>query len=324
MRRREFFALMGAAAIARPVASHAQPARLPTIGFLGAGSRAAWAPSVARFERRLRELGLVDGRTVNVVYRWADGKGERFAAFAAEFVQLKVDVIVTAGSAVAAVKQATSTIPIVFAVTVDPVGSGFVASLARPGGNITGLSSQSLDLAGKRLQLLRQVIPTLSRLAVLANTGYPTAVRESANVQAAARQLGLTADALEVRSAADFGPAINSLKGRTRALYLCTNSLVVANLTAINGQARDAGVATMWGAREFCEAGGFMSYGANERELFGRAADYVDRILKGAKPADLPVEQATNIELVINLKTARSIGLDVPADLLALADEVIE
>ena len=207
---------------------------------------------------------------------------------------------------------------------VDPVGSGYVTSLARPGGNVTGLSNQGIDLAGKRIQLLRQVIPGLDRLAALANTGYPTSVRESTNVLAVARQLGLTAEALAVYSAADLRPAIDSLKGKRTALYLCTDSLVVANMIGINGLARDAGLATMWGAREFCEAGGFMSYGANEVELFVRSAEYVDKILKGRKPADLPVEQATKIELVINLKTAKALGLDVPAALLALADGVIE
>ncbi len=307
-----------------PLAAHAQTARLPTIGFLGAGSRTAWAPSVAHFDQRLRELGWVEGRTVAILYRWADRKADRYTEFAAEFSRLKVDVIVTAGSAVAAVKQATSTIPIVFAVAVDPVGSGFVDSLARPGGNVTGLSNQAIELAGKRIQLLRQVIPGLTRLAVLANAGYPTAVREAANIQTVAHQLGLAADALEVRSAADLGPAIDSLKGRTRALFLCTDSLVVSNVAMINDRARVAGAATMWGAREFCEAGGFMAYGANEVDLFGRSAEYVDKILKGRKPADLPVEQATKIELVINLKTAKALGLDIPANVLALADELIE
>jgi putative ABC transport system substrate-binding protein len=279
---------------------------------------------VSSFEQRLHELGWIDGRTVNIVYRWAEGKSDRYAEFAADFVQLKVDVIVTVGSAVMAAKRATSTIPIIFAAAVDPLGSGFVASLARPGGNVTGLSLQSTDMAGKRIELLRQVIPGLSRVAVLADADYPAALRESADVQAAAHQLGLAIDALDIHTASDIAPAIDTLKGKTPALYLCADSLVVANVARINGLARDAGIATMWSAREFSEAGGFMSYGANEVDLFRRTGDYVDKILKGTKPADIPVEQPTKIELVINLKTAKTLGLDVPPSLLLRADEVIE
>jgi putative tryptophan/tyrosine transport system substrate-binding protein len=324
MRRREFITLFSAIAATWPLATRAQSARLPTIGFLGASSETAWSPMVSSFKQRLSELGWIDGRTVTIVYRWAEGKADRYAEFASELVHLNVDVIVTAGSAVTAAKRATSTIPIVFAVAIDPLGSGFVASLARPGGNVTGLSLQSTDMVGKRIELIRQVIPGLTRLGVLAHTDYPAALRESADVQATARQFGLAVDVLDVRAAGDIGPAIDKLKGKTRALYLCTDSLVIANVTPINNLARATGVATMWGAREYCEAGGFISYGANEVDLFRRAADFVDMILKGTKPADILVEQPTKIELVINLKTARALDLDIPPTLLALADEVIE
>jgi putative ABC transport system substrate-binding protein len=228
------------------------------------------------------------------------------------------------GSAVAAAKRATTTIPIVFATALDPIGSGFVASLARPGGNVTGLSMQSADIAAKRIEILREVIPGLGRLAVLANAGYPAAARESAQVQDTARKLGLTVGALDVHGADDIAPAIGSLKGNAQALYLCIDSLVVTNVRNINASAREARVATMWGAREYAEADGFISYGPNEVDLFRRAGDYVDKILKGAKPADIPVEQPTKIELVINLKTAKVLGLEVPDELLAIANEVIE
>jgi len=283
-----------------------------------------WAAQVSSFNQRLRELGWVDGRTVSIVYRWAEGKLDRYSDFAAEFVQLKVDVIVTVGSAIPAVKRATSTIPTVFAAAVDPLGSGFVSSLARPGGNITGLSLQSTDIAGKRIELLVQMIPKLTRLAVLANAAYPAALRESADVQAAAGHFGLAVNTLEVHGADEIGPAITALKGEAKALYLCPDSLVIANVTHINASALNAGIATMWSAREFSEKGGLISYGTNEVDLFRRAADYVDKILRGAKPADIPVEQPTKFDLVINLKTAKTLGLTIPDKLLATADEVIE
>jgi putative ABC transport system substrate-binding protein len=207
---------------------------------------------------------------------------------------------------------------------VDPLGSGFVSSLARPGGNITGLSLQSTDMTGKRIELLVQMIPGLTRLAVLANAAYPAALRESADVQAAAGHFGLAVNTLEVHGADEIGPAIIALKGEVKAMYLCPDSLVIANVTHINASALNAGIATMWSAREFSEKGGPISYGANEADLFRRAADFVDKILRGAKPADIPVEQPTKIELVINLKTANALGITVPNNLLALADEVIE
>ena len=251
--------------------------------------------------QRLRELGWIEGRTVAIEYRWAEGRSERFAEIAAEFVRLKVDVIVTSGTAVLAAKQATSVIPIVFAVAGDPVGTGLVASLARPGGNVTGLSIQATDLAGKRLELLREVVPGLRRLAIMANVGNPAAVLEMGEVQATARTLGLEVATFEIRRAEDIAPAFEALKGRADALYVCADPLVNTNRIRINTLALGARLPTMYGFREYVEAGGLMSYGPNFPDLFRRAADFVDKILRGAKPADIPVEQPTKFDLVINL-----------------------
>jgi ABC-type uncharacterized transport system substrate-binding protein len=322
VRRRSFIAALGSAAAWPVLARGQQPGKV--IGFLGAGAATTWAPMVASFEQRLNELGWIDGRTVTIVFRWADGKSDRFGKIAAEFAGLKVDVIVTAGSAVAATKRITSNIPIVFAAALDPVASGFVDSLARPGGNVTGLSLQSSDIAPKRIEILREAIPGLSRLAVLANADYPGAARESAAVQATANQLAFAVSALDIHSANDIAPAIKSLNSNSQALYLCTDALVVANMRSINALAREAHVATMWGAREYVRADGFISYGPNEVDQFRLAADYVDKILKGTKPADIPVAQPTKIDLAINLKTAKALGVEISPTLLARADEVIE
>ena len=324
MKRRDFMALFGGAALLHSLDARAQLVKVPTIGILGAGAESSWAASISAFRQRLGELGWIDGRTVTIVTILAEGKSDRFPEIAAEFVQRNVDVILTAGSAIPAVKQATSAIPVVFAVAVDPLASGFVNSLARPGGNVTGLSLQSSEMVSKRVALLREIIPGLKRLAILANAGYLGAAHESATADAAARQFGLDVDALDIRSAGDLAPAIESLRGKTGALYICQDSFVVANVIRINDLARDAGVATMWGARAFCEADGFVSYGADEADLFRRAGDYVDKILKGAKPADIPVEQPTKIELIFNLKTAKMLNLNIPPNVLALANDVFE
>jgi putative ABC transport system substrate-binding protein len=296
-----------------------------TIAMLGAATPAAWGPMVTSFEERLRELGWIDGRTATLVYRWAEGDSSRYAGIAAELVAMKVDVIVTVGSAAATVMRATSTIPIVLAAAVDPVASGFVQSLSHPGGNVTGLSLQSSEIGNKRLEILREAIVGLNHLAVMANAGYPGSARESAVVQETARKLGLTADALDIRRADDIAPAIDAVKDRAKALYICTDSLVVSNWPKINAAAREANVATMWGAREWIRTdGGFMSYGPNESSQFRQAADYVDKILKGANPADLPVAQPTKIDLAVNLKTAKALGISIPETFLLRADEVIE
>jgi putative ABC transport system substrate-binding protein len=322
--RREAITLLGGAA-AFPLAARAQQAtKLPTIGYFGLGTLATESQSVASLVQRLRELGWIEGRTVAIEYRWAEGRPERFAEIATAFVRLKVDVIVTRGGAVLAAKQATSVIPIVFAAAGDPVGGGLVASLARPGGNITGLSVQATDLAGKRLELLREVFPDLRRLAIMGNVDYAATVLEMHEFQEAARTLRLEVIPLEMRRTEDIAPALESLKGRAHALYVVGDPLANLNRVRINTFALVARLPTMSALREYVEAGGLMSYGPNLLNMFRRAGDYVDKILHGAKPADLPVEQPTKFELVINLVTARALGLELPPTLIARADEVIE
>jgi putative tryptophan/tyrosine transport system substrate-binding protein len=324
--RREFITLLGGAAVVWPLAARAQqPAKLPTIGFLVAGTPSSHGQWVAAFVQRLRELGWIEGRTIAIEYRWAEGRSDRAAEIAAEFVRRNVDVIVTSGTAViVAAMQATSVIPIVFAAAGDPVGTGLVASLARPGGNVTGLSMQQTDLAAKRLELLREVVPGLRRLAILANVAGPAVVLDMREVEAAAGTLGLEVIASEIRRGEDIVPAFEALNGRADALYVCIDPLVVAHRIRINTLALAARLPTMHGSREFVEAGGVMSYGPNQADLYRRAADYVDKILRGAKPADLPVEQPTKFDFVVNLTTAKALGLEVPPTLLARADEVIE
>jgi putative tryptophan/tyrosine transport system substrate-binding protein len=323
--RREFITLLGGAA-AWPLAARAQqPWKLQTIGFSGQSTRSAESEFVAAFTQRLRELGWIEGRTITIEYRWSEGRAERFVQIATEFVRLKVDVIVTSGTPqVLATKQATSVIPIVFARVGDPVAFGIVASLGRPGGNATGLSSQSDDLAGKRLELLREVVPSLRRVAILANVGNPISVMELSEVQAAARTLGLEFDALEIRRAEDIAPAFEVIKGRAEALYVCPDGLVDANKIRINTSALGARLPAMHGYREYVEAGGLMSYGANLPDLYRRSADYVDKILRGANPGNIPVEQPTKFDFIINLTTAKALGLEIPHTLIARANEVIE
>jgi len=325
MKRREFITLLGGAAAVWPLAARAQqPAKVPTIGFLGSATPSSWGPWITAFVQRLRELGWTEGRNIAIEVRWGEGRSERFAEIAAEFVRLKVDIIVTGGSAALAVKQATSVIPVVFAVAVDPVGSGLVSSLARPGSNVTGLSMVSADVIGKRLELLREVVPGLRRLAVMANASYSATVLEMNEVQHAARMLGLEAVTVEIRRTEDIGPAFETLKGGAQALYVCTDPLVSTSLARINTLAISGRLPTMHGIREYAEAGGLMSYGANFPDLFRRAADLVDKILRGTKPADIPVEQPTKFDLVLNLITAKALGVNVPPSLIARADVVIE
>jgi putative ABC transport system substrate-binding protein len=327
MKRREFVTLLSgavaASSVSWPLTAPAQQ-KLPTIGFLGTSTVAGWSQWTAAFVQRLRELGWIEGRTVAIEYRWAEGRTERYAEIAAEFVRMKVDVIVMSGSAGAAVKQATSVIPVVFAVDPDPLGSGLVASLARPGGNVTGLSQQSPDLAGKRIELLREVFPSLRRLAVLGNVGYPAAVVEMNEVQATARTLGLDVVRLEIRRAEDIAPIFEGIKSRADALHVCTDALVGTHRAQIASLALGAGLPTMAGVKGYAEAGALIVYGPNNTDLFRRAGDFVDKILRGAKPADLPVEQPTRFELIVNLKTAKAFGLELSPMMLGRADEVIE
>jgi len=325
MRRRDFISLVGGTA-AWPLAAHAQqPGKYRTIGFLGAATPSTASQYTAAFVQRLSELGWIENRTVAIEYRWAEGRNERLAEIAAEFVRANVDVIVTWGTAsVLAAKQATSVIPIVFATAGNPVATGLVANLARPGGNVTGLSNQVPDLAGKRLELLREITPDLRRLAILSNIASPIGVLEMREVQAAARTLTLEVLSLEIRRAEDIAPAFESLKGRAQALYVVAEPLIGSNRVRVHTLALGARLPTLHGLREFVEAGGLMSYGPNAPDLFHRSADIVDKILRGAKPADIPVEQPTKFDLVINVTTAKALGLDVPPTLLARADEVIE
>jgi putative ABC transport system substrate-binding protein len=325
MRRREFITLLGGAAAAWPLAARAQQAgKLPTIGFLGA-SPSIESQRVAAFVQRLRELAWIDGRNLAIEYRWAEGRNERYAEAAAELVRLKVDVIVTVATpATLAAKQATTVIPIVFGAASDPVGTGLVESLARPGGNVTGLSNQISDTGGKKLELLREIVPGLRRLAILANVGNPAVVLDMVEAQAAARKLGLEVTTSEIRQAEDIAPAFDALKAHADALYVCTDPLVNTHRIRVNTLALAARLPTIHGLREYVEAGGLMSYGPNLPVLLRRAADYVDKILRGAKPSDIPVEQPTKFDFVINLTTAKALGLDVPPILLARADEVIE
>jgi putative ABC transport system substrate-binding protein len=326
MKRREFITLLGGAAATWPLVARAQqPGAKPIIGYLGATSPSAESRRIAAFMQRLRELGWIEGRNVAIEHRWGGGRSERFAELAADFVQLKVDVIVTYGTpAVVAAKQATSAIPIVFAVAGDPVGSNLVTSLARPGGNVTGLSLQKVELADKRLELLREVVPGLRRLAIMANVGSPTAALEMREVQATARNLGHEVATFEVRRAEDIAPIFEALKGRADEFYVCGDSLLDTNRTRIITLATSMRLPTMSDFPEYVEAGGLMSYGPNFPDMFRRAAGYVDKILRGAKPGDLPVEQPTKFDLVINLTTAKALGLAVQESFLLRADEVIE
>ena len=325
MRRREFIAALGAAVALRSAGARAQTAKLPTVGFLGIQTRANQEKWTTAFVQRLRELDWIEGRTVLIEYRWAEGSGDRMSEIAAEFVRLKVDVILTAGTAGAlAVKQATSIIPVVFTTVADPVGTGVVGSLSRPEGNITGLSNQSAEIAGKRVALLGEIVPNLRRLAILANTSSPIGVMETSETQLAAQTVGVDTVALAIRRAEEIAPAIEGIKGRADALYIASEALMNTNRFRINSLAQDARLPTMHGEKGYVEAGGLMSSGASFTDMYRRAAEYVDKILRGAKAADLPVAQPTKFELAINAKIAKALGLAVTDKLISLADDVIE
>jgi putative ABC transport system substrate-binding protein len=324
--RRQFISALGGSTLAWPLAARAQQAgKVPIIGYLAALSEAADRPRRAAFAKRLAELGWNEGRSVLIEYRWADGAVARAAEIAPEFVRLPVDIIVTSGDAyVLAVKRATAAIPIVFASAGDPVGNGLVASLARPGGNVTGLSIQLTDTVGKRLELLRELVPALRRLAILFNAADPQVNLERDAALAAAHTLGLDIVRSEIRPAEEIAPVIEPLKGHAEALYVCLDPLVYSNATRINALALAARLPVMHGVRENALAGGLMSYGPDFPDMSRRAAEIVDKILRGAKPADIPVEQPTKFDLVLNLTTAKAIGLTIPPQLLAIANEVVE
>jgi putative tryptophan/tyrosine transport system substrate-binding protein len=324
--RRQLISILSGAAVTWPLSARAQQAaKLPTIGVLGSTTPLLWSEWTAAFLQRLRDLGWIEGRNVAIEYRWAEGRNERAVEIAAEFVRLKVDVIVTAGAAnVIATKQATSVIPIVFALAPDPVVDGLVASLARPGGNVTGLSVQSTDSVGKRLEFLREVLPGLHRIGILANVGDPGVMREAGEIQTAVGTLDLEFSTLKIRRVEDIAPAIDALKGNVDALYVVGDPLTTGDQVRINALALAARLPTMWPDGANTKAGGLMSYGPSFPDLFRRAGDIVDKILRGTKPVDIPVEQPTKFDLVVNLITAKALGLQIPHNVLVVADEVIE
>lgn len=322
MQRREFIVLLGGAA-AWPLTTGAQGAG-KTVGFIGSQTQQSQTRLTAAFVDRLRELGWVEGRTVTIEYRWAESSAERAANAAVDLVSRKVDVIFTNGTPiVSAVKRATSQTPIVF-LAGDPVEAGLVDSLSRPGGNLTGLSLQSSELAGKHLELLRNVVPDLRRVAVLVNVNAQNAVEQMHEAQRSAGNLGIEVQVLEIRRADDIAGAIERANGNAQALYVTNEPLTLTNRARIVALAMDSRLPTVFALREFVQAGGLLSYGPSFSDLFRRGAEFVDKILRGAKPADLPVEQPTKFELIVNLKTANALGIEVPPTLLARADEVIE
>jgi putative ABC transport system substrate-binding protein len=327
MRRREFITGIGAAA-AWPIVARAQQKSMPVIGFLGIAEPGVLA--MVAFRQGLRELGYVEGSNILIEYRWAEGKMERLPVLAAELVALKVDVILTAGGTVAvlAAKQATTTVPIVFGVVGDPIAEGLVTSLARPGGNVTGLSNVTNDLIGKWLELLTQIVPGVNLVAVL---WKPDSMPEGARkvrlkeVAVSGQALGVQLQVVEARGPADFDRAFSemSAKGAGALLVLTTPVFDIERQRIVDLAAKNR-LPSMYASRNYVESGGLMCYGPNFADLYRRAAGYVDKILKGAKPSDLPVEQPTKYELVVNLKTARALGIDIPPTLLMRADEVIE
>jgi putative ABC transport system substrate-binding protein len=323
MKRREFIASLGASLAGLAGAHAQQPGKLPVVGFIIPGTEQSHGKLVAAFTAHLAELGWIDGRTVVLAYRWTEGHPERYAEFAAELAQLKADVMLTTvSSATVAIQQAAPTTPIVMPVLVT--GSPLIASLSHPGGMVTGLSQMGWELGSKRFELLAKVVPQLRHLAVLGVDADVKRIRETAEVTSAARKADVEVVPLVVRRADDIAPALASVKGRVEALYLIIDPLLSVNQVAINALASEARLPTMSGLRDYVASGGLMSYGVSFEESFRRCADYVDKILRGAKPADMPVEQPSKFELAINLKTAKALGLTIPETVLATADEVIE
>ena len=327
MKRREFISLVGAAA-AWPLAARAQQVgKMPKIGYLGVSSPSLEPHYVEAFRQKLRELGHVEGKNIAIEYRWAEGQDDRLPNLASELVRLKPDVIVTTGTpgAVAAM-QATKTIPIVMASSADPVGSGLVASLARPGGNVTGFTILGPELEGKRLELLKQAVPGLSRLAVLWNPSNPGIVSYFETVKNAGRALQISlGPVVEVRRSDELDSAFTAIaSARPHALVVIADRFLLSHRKQIVEFAAVKRLPTMYPYREYVDAGELMSYAPSNIELFLGTAIYVDKILKGAKPGDLPIQEPTKFELVINLKTAKALGLDVPLHLQQLANEMIE
>ena len=325
MRRREFILLTGSAALVSMSAAYGQQtAKPPIVGFLVAGTQASHGAWVAAFVERLSQLGWTDGRNVKIEYRWAAGDVRQITEFAAEFAQRKVDVIVTSAYGVVAAKQATSSIPIVFAAYGDAVANEIVESLARPGGNVTGLSIQPRELSSKRLELVRDIIPNVRRLAALVNTNYSGVTQEVIGIRVASAKLNIEANILEIQTADDIEAAMATLTSQIDALYVYSEPLTNANKSKIIKAATAAKIPTIFGFREFVDAGGLISYGPNFIDLFARAAEFTDKILRGATPADMPIQQPVKFDFIINLKTAKALGLNISETVLTRADEVIE
>jgi putative tryptophan/tyrosine transport system substrate-binding protein len=327
MDRRSFVSTAAGALLVRAFPANSQPAKnVPRIGVLHPGTPASAPQSVEAFRQGLREQGYEEGKNIFVERRFTESKAERVAEVAAEFVRLKVDVIVTSlDVATAAVKRQTQTIPIVMAISIDPVATGFVSSLAHPGGNVTGLSTMSPELAAKKLELLREVVPGLSRVAFMWNTNVPGNLLEYKEAGDAARSMRLQLQSVEVSSVDDFERAFSALKtGGAEAVIVAGSGLTSTNAGQIANLAMKYRLPSMVSSRDRVDAGALIAYGPNLAEMWRRAATYVDKILKGAKPGDLPVEQPTKFELIINLKTAKALGLTIPPSLSLRADEVIQ
>jgi len=327
MKRRDFIKLLGGAAAAWPLAARAQqPRRMPRIGVLLPGTATSFAPRVQAFLEGLRDLGYVEGRTAVIEWRWGEDRVDRVPELAAELVRLDVDVIVTGGTPAAkALKSATRTIPIVIAVVGDPVAAGLVESLARPGGNVTGFSIVATELSGKRLELLKEIVPGLSSVAVMLNPANPQPQIELNETQLAARRLDLRLHSFPISPDTSIERAFEKMKAASvQGLIVLTDAVLYNYRSRILALAAGNRLPAMYFFRQFVEEGGLMSYAPSDRDLFRRAASYVDKVLKGSNPGDLPVQQPTKFEFVINLRAAKALALDVPTTILARADEVIE
>jgi putative ABC transport system substrate-binding protein len=330
MRRRDFLRVLGTAIASWPLAvwpitaRGQQTNRLPVVGVLGTTSAAAWEPSINALKRRLGELGWIEGRNIAIEYRWAEGRSDRYADLTSELLKLKADIIVTSGGAVRAAKEVTRSTPIVFAISTDPVGTGLVESLARPGSNATGLSTQAVDVTGKKIEVFRELVPGMRRLAIVFNASNRNLQAETSEVQSAAQAFGLYSETFSIQSRDDVAPTIEAIKGRFDGAYIQTDPLTITNRIQIITLALASRLPTMHSFREFVEAGGLVSYGPSYTDLFRRAGDFVDKILRGSNPAELPVQQPIKFDLIINATTAKALGINVPSTLLARADEVIE
>jgi putative ABC transport system substrate-binding protein len=327
MRRRDFIAALGSTSALWPLAARAQQPSMPVIGYLGTGTSSTQREWLATFTRRLHELGWREGQNLKIEVRFGEGRNERFAEIAAEFAALKVNMIVSSGGAVPAIMRTTSTIPTIFAGANDPVGSGYVTSLARPGGNVTGLSLQSADLVGKRLELLRELVPKLKHLAVIGSGSASESrgsVVEIDQVKASAEAQDIELATFQIDGPQDLARAFDAFKGKTEAVYVVSNPFTTTNRIGIITLALGARLPTMFGFQDMVEAGGLISYGPDLLDVWQRAADYADKVLRGTKPADIPVEQPTKFALAVNLTTAKALGLAIPGTVLARADEVIE